>query len=385
MDKYPCVLHLSSLPLSRGGIESFLVSITNGMSKHYDIVVASGENESFREKIYKAGGRSALWEVKSILDIRAYFRLLELIKQERPALVHIHDARAGWIGRLVLAVKHIPVIITVHLPSYYYRRERFPYLWRKFYKLVETILNYTVTTRVVYPSKSGYQYALREKIVAVHNSACIPNGINTIHFSVSNNEIDAFRAEMDVDRGQTVICTLGRLSIEKNISLVISAFTQIKAQYFPVYLWIVGDGPERINLEEQVRTSGVGEYIRFVSGNLNMALPLAACDVFVLASWYEGGRTLSVMEAQVSGKPCVVSKVGDLPQMVENGVYGFVFPEGNINACTKALEKLLADDSLRKKMGQAARRMALTEYGVEKMLAEYGNLYQTVLALEKAL
>lgn len=380
MDKIPCVLHLSSLPLSRGGIESFLVSITNGLSNHYDIVVASRGDESFQEKINEAGGRSALWNVKSILDIGAYFWLLELVKRERPSLIHIHDARAGWIGRLVLAVKHIPVIMTVHLPSYYYRRDRFPHLWRRFYTLIETILNYTVTTKVVYPSKSGYQYALQEKIVPAQIAVCIPNGINTRQFSVSTNEINAFRSEMEVEREQPVICTLGRLSIEKNISLIISAFTQIKAQYFPVYLWIVGDGPERINLEEQVKTSEVSEYIRFLSGDQNLALPLAACDIFVLASWYEGGRTLSVMEAQVSGKPCAVTKVGDLPQMVENGVHGFVFPEGDVNACTKAIEKLLADSPLRKKMGQAARRMASKEYGVEKMLADYEKLYQTMLA-----
>ncbi len=380
MDKIPCVLHLSSLPLSRGGIESFLVSITNGLSNHYDIVVASRGDESFREKIHEAGGRSVLWDVKSILDIRAYFWLLELVKRERPSLIHIHDARAGWIGRFVLAVKHIPVIMTVHLPSYYYRRDRFPHLWQRFYTLIETILNYTVTTKVVYPSKSGYQYALQEKIVPAQIAVCIPNGINTRQFFVSTNEINAFRSKMKVEREQPVICTLGRLSIEKNISLIISAFTQIKEKYFPIYLWIVGDGPERINLEEQVKTSGVSEYIRFLSGNQNLALPLAACDIFVLASWYEGGRTLSVMEAQVSGKPCAVTRVGDLPQMVENGVHGFVFPEGDVNACTKAIEKLLADSPLRKKMGQAARRMASKEYGVEKMLADYEKLYQTVLA-----
>ena len=383
MTKRPCVLHLSSLPLSRGGIESFLVALTRGLSNHYDMVIASSGNRSFQDRICETGGRAVTWDVKNNLDIKALHKLLKLIEQERPSLVHIHDARAGWIGRLALAAKKVPVIMTVHLPSYYYRRDRFSRLWRGFYISVETVLNRLLTTKVVYPSQSGYQYALRWRISTFQKAVCIPNGIETSLFSVREEKRNSFRSQMGVEANQSVLCTLGRLSVEKNISLVIDAFSQIRSQYPSTCLWIIGDGPERISLERQVKASGLNDQVFFLGGELNVAIPLAACDIFVLASWYEGGRTLSVMEAQISGKPCVVSAVGDLPRMVENGAYGFVFPEGNVDACANALERLLADVSLCQEMGQAARKKAFTEYTVEKMLSSYNILYQAILPVKK--
>lgn len=383
MAKQPCVLHISSLALSRGGIETFLVNLTRGLSSCYDMVIASSGNRPFQNRIFEAGGRTVAWDVKSNLDMKAIRGLWELIERECPSLVHIHDARAGLLGRLVLATKDIPVIVTTHLPSYYYRRDRFPRIWRGIYIFIETILNRFFTTKVIYPSQSGYQYALKWGIVPLQKAVCIPNGIETSLLSKRKKNRNAFRSQMGIKPDQPVICTLGRLSVEKNVSLVIDAFSQIRTRHSNACLWITGDGPERINLETQVHANGLSGQVFFLSGELNVALPLAACNIFVLASWYEGGRTLSVMEAQIFGKPCVVSAVGDLPEMVEDGVYGFVFPEGDIDACANALERLLADPLLCEEMGQAARKKALMEYTVEKMLSAYDALYQAVLAVEK--
>jgi glycosyltransferase involved in cell wall biosynthesis len=110
-----------------------------------------------------------------------------------------------------------------------------------------------------------------------------------------------------------------------------------------------------------------------------VGLALASCDIFTLASWYEGGRTLAVMEAQIFGKPCVVSGVGDLPLMVQNGIHGFVFSDGDAEACAQALESLLENASRRDEMGHAAREKALQEYGLNKMVQGYDQLYRSLL------
>jgi glycosyltransferase involved in cell wall biosynthesis len=373
------LLHLSSLALSRGGIETFLVNMTKGFANRHDLVIASSGDQSFIGQIQVLNGRTAKWGAKNILDPDAYQQLWMLIEQERPDLVHIHDARAGWIGRFTLASKHIPVIITAHLPSYYYRRKRFTKLWRGGNAVMEAILNRSLTTKLVYPSLSGYRYALKWGIAPYKKAVSIPNGIDTGLFFVDPMEIIAFRGQMQVKPNQVVICTLGRLSIEKNFSLVIRAFSIIQAGYPDASLWIVGDGPERGNLEEQVKAGGLVERVRFISGDSNIALTLASCDIFVLGSWYEGGRTLSVMEAQASGKPCVVSKVGDLPWMIEDGIQGYVFPEGDVEGCAGALKMLLENTSLREAMGQKAREKALQEYGLDKMIEQYESVYETIL------
>ena len=375
------LLHLSSLALSRGGIETFLVNMTKGFASRYDLVIASSGDQSFINQIQTLGGRTASWGAKNVMDADAYRRLWMLIEQEQPDLVHIHDARAGWIGRFTLAAKHIPVIITAHLPSYYYRRKRFTTLWRGGNAVMEAVLNRLLTAKLVYPSFSGYQYALKWGIAPYKKAVSIPNGIDTDLFSMDPMDRNAFRDRMQIKPNQVVICALGRLSMEKNFSLIIRSFSSIQPGYPDAYLWIVGDGPERVNLEEQAKAGGIAERVRFISGESNIALTLASCDIFVLGSWYEGGRTLSVMEAQASGKPCVVSKVGDLPWMVEDGIHGYVFPEGDIEGCARALKRLLENPALREAMGRKARERALQEYGLDRMIEGYELVYKSLLKI----
>lgn len=382
MDKSPYILHLSSLELSRGGIETFLVSITRELSNRYKTVIASGGSPSFISRIHEAGGHTIKWVANSALDMAAYSNFLELIEQERPSLVHIHDSRAGWIGRLALMTKHIPVIITTHLPSYYYRWPRFSKLRQRFYATIEGLLNRLATTKVIYPSLSGYQYAVKWKIVPPQKAVYIPNGIDLNTFSVDPTMRAAFRKQMGIGNQQLVICALGRLSIEKNFSLIIQAFALIQAGYPDVVLWIAGDGPERESLEAEAKTSGANERIRFLGSETNVNVLLAACDIFSLASLYEGGRTLSIMEAQASGKPCVVSSVGDLPQMVEDGVHGYLFPEGDVKACADAFERLLGNASTRDELGRNAQEKALQNYGIDSMVQGYDRVYKLLLKNE---
>ena len=88
-----------------------------------------------------------------------------------------------------------------------------------------------------------------------------------------------------------------------------------------------------------------------------------------------------MMEAQASGKPCVVSKVGDMPWMVEDGIHGYVFPEGDIEGCARALKRLLENPALREAMGRKARERALQEYGLDRMIEGYELVYKSLLKI----
>jgi glycosyltransferase involved in cell wall biosynthesis len=252
-------------------------------------------------------------------------------------------------------------------------------LRRALYGRLESLLNLFFTSAVVYPSQSGYDFAINNGYAPKNKTVCIPNGIDVQRFTqVTATESADLRREAGVSAEMPVVCAVARLAMEKNVGLVLEAVGQLHSQGLDFRFWMVGDGPERGMLAAQAQQLGLGDRIRFWGQRSDIPQLLAASNIFALASWYEGGRTQAAMEAQAAGLPCVLSDVGDHVGMVAS--CGLTFPEGDVSACAAALKMLLENPSMRTQMSQTARKKALTEYSLEKMTGEYDGLYRKLSA-----
>ena len=134
---------------------------------------------------------------------------------------------------------------------------------------------------------------------------------------------------------------LSRLTREKNISLALKAFEELKKQGKLFSVIIVGDGPLKLDLIKEVRKRGLEEAVRFESWTENPASLFAAADLYLLTSNYEGyGRT--VIEAACAGTPTLMTDVGLAGDILRDGENGFVIPVGDYRALTQKLEELIA-------------------------------------------
>lgn len=167
----------------------------------------------------------------------------------------------------------------------------------------------------------------------------------------------------------------------KGVALLIDAFARIRAAHPAAHLTLVGDGPERAALEARAAALGLGQAVTFTGylGQAEVAAQLDASDVFVLPSFAEGVPVV-LMEAMASRRPVIGPRVAGVPELVEDGVSGYVVPPGDPETLFDRIATLLADPALRGRMGDAGRAKVVAEYDVAQESAWLADLIAGSLA-----
>jgi glycosyltransferase involved in cell wall biosynthesis len=174
----------------------------------------------------------------------------------------------------------------------------------------------------------------------------------------------------------TDIIFVGRLAPIKRLPLLLEAVAAVRARLGTVSLTIVGDGPLRASLEDAARTLGLDECVTFAGHRADVRDVLSRARVFALTSQSEG-VSLSLMEALACGVPAVVPRVGDLDDVLADGVNGFLVDDQTPQGFADRLVDLLSDERLRERFADAARRSA-EAYGVEAIRRRWDFVLQPV-------
>lgn len=171
---------------------------------------------------------------------------------------------------------------------------------------------------------------------------------------------------------------LGRLSAEKGVSTLIKAFMKIKSD--KVNLWIVGEGPVRNQLEEIASADSRIRFTGYLSGNKLKQTTSDALAVIVPSEWYENA-SISILESFAFGKPVVGSRIGGIPEMVEEGLNGYLFEPGNVDDLKDKLELMLSKPNKDiEQMGKAARDKVEREYNAELHYERLMEVYNKALS-----
>jgi len=176
-----------------------------------------------------------------------------------------------------------------------------------------------------------------------------------------------------VTRDQVVL-TLARLDRQKGLRYLIEAAAHVPDAIFA----IAGEGPDRAELESLAKSTGVADRVRFLGFRSDVPDLLAACDLFVLPSLFEG-LPLSVVEAMAAGKPVVATRVGGTDEAVEHGVTGLLVPAEDATALASAIREVLSSGALAARMGAAGADRALREFGAAAMAGSTMGIYEEVL------
>jgi N-acetyl-alpha-D-glucosaminyl L-malate synthase BshA len=210
----------------------------------------------------------------------------------------------------------------------------------------------------------------------IHRSIeVIPNFVNCDVFRPADGHCR--RVEF-APHGEPVLAHLSNFRPVKRVTDVVEIFAMVRAEV-PAKLLMIGDGPERTIAEWLVREKGITKDVHFL-GKQNQVQDLLNCaDVLLLPSEIESFG-LAALEGMACGVPAICSEVGGLPEVIRNGVEGFLVPGHDVKTMAARALEIVTDPERRRQMGAAARERASNTFCHNKIIPLYENLYKRILA-----
>lgn len=307
-------------------------------------------------------------------DPRMYIRLGRILNRFQPDVVHTHRYVLRYLYPLPAYISTDVKIHTVHNIA------------EKEVDIFGRWLHYIAfRTGVVPVAIAQTVYSSIERFYGCKGMPLITNGIPVERYNKPNVPRKTWRLTEGFDDEAVLFVSIGRLEPQKNYSLLLEAFADGPARTDPnTKLIIVGEGYLRQNLEEQTRSLGLSARVHFLGLRTDIPNILAAADIFVLSSDYEG-NPLVVMEAMAAGKPVIATAVGGVPELVEPEKTGILVQSGDARALANAMNRcLLMDEIERKAMGEQGAMRAVETFDIRTMVASYQKLYQALWNKKKA-
>jgi glycosyltransferase involved in cell wall biosynthesis len=317
-------------------------------------------------------------DISPVRDVLAVWRLAQVIRRERPAILHTHTAKAGAVGRMAaLVAGNARPPIVVHTFHGHVLRGYFGPLRTFGFRLLERWLARSTTALIaVSPEVRDDLVALgvapREKFTVVRLGIELEQRVDDV------NGRDETRRVLGIGPDRFTVGWIGRMTAVKRTGDVLLAFKRLRDRGVDATLCLVGDGPERDQVERRAHELGIMRSTLFLGYQEDVAPFYAAFDAMILPSGNEG-TPVSAIEALAAGRPVVATRVGGVPDVVRDGEDGFLVDRGAVDELAGALARLAEDPALRKRMGEAGRERVLPRYAVERLVDDVDRLYRALL------
>jgi len=353
-----------------GGAEKYLMDLVTAIDRDkYDpevIFPMESEIKSFGECFIERGVSVDWVNTSNKYPFLSFIRSFYCFINKRPDLIHFNLSWPSFCRYPILAAILFGkvIVLTEHLVPHNYKVE--PY--EKFYKrFIYSRIFQAIAVCSENKSNLIHFFELPEEKITV-----IRNGITISRFQLSD-----FRNVRDcishLTNGKIVVTTVARLAEHKGHCFLIKAAQRL--MHLPdLCFLIVGEGPLKELLVQDVKDSGMEDRFLFLGFREDIPYILSKTDIFVLPSLFEG-LPLTVLEAMAAGKPVIASNVSGIVEEVRNGETGILIPPGDPVALSKAIEMLARDPEKRKQMGAEGGKRVEKHFNYLRMITETEQIY----------
>ncbi len=362
--------------LEMGGISVYVDTLSRGLAArgHRVTVASSGgwfERSLAEQSIphVRLSCRTS-GELNPKLWLSVFPRLMKVIRDEKPEIIHAHTRVAQVLGRVAGILAGIPMVSTCHGLYPLHPGRRYFSCWGN---------------RVVAISKSVENLLLNDYHLAVPNEvSLIPNGVETARFlkPVPEQQRDDYRQRHGI-WGDPIIGSVARLSPVKGLDLLLKVLPSLVKKHPNLQLLLVGDGPEKEPLIRQAYALGMERHLILSCAVSQTQLPLSLMTVFAAPSRQEGFG-LAIVEAMAAGVPVVASDTGGPAEIIENGKTGLLIPVGDADALEQAIDSLLSDPGKASRIAQAGRQLACQKFDINRVTGQMEELYEKTIQEQKA-
>ena len=297
-------------------------------------------------------------EFKTIAGVRALRNYLAGTSFD---VVNTHSSADSWLAALACATLQNPpaIVRTRHISA--------PVSGNSFNRWL-----YRQAQGVVTTGESLRQHLLHTLELNPARVISVPTGIDTERFAPA--DMAAAKLALGLDPAQRYLGIVATLRSWKGHLFLLDAFAQLNQP--DLHLLIVGEGPMRGPIEEKIVALGIGGRVTLTGQRTNPERWLQAMDVFCLPSYANEGVPQAILQAMLCALPIVTTPVGAILEAVSDGETALVVPPKDAAALATAIARLLADDPLAGRLGDAARRVACTDFSKDSMLDRMESLFR---------
>ena len=388
------VIHIITRLDKGGSAENTMLTVLDQARRGYEVMLVRGnpressmsaeEERSLESSLQKAAALgvkvmmipSLIRRIHLIQDLRAFWVLLMLIRREKPDIVHTHTSKAGILGRL--AVKLAGVSRLIHTPHGHVFYGHFGRIKSAFFTFLERIFA-PVTDRIITLTQQGTEEHLQFGVGKRHQFVSIASGVDLPLLYRRSVHPTRGKEKLGFSSACLLVGTVGKLVPIKGHATLISSAIEVTRSFPSARFVIVGEGPLEGSLRHQGETLSTAGLLHFVKAwGVETWDWIAGFDLFVLPSLNEGmGRVL--IEAMAFGKAVVASRVGGVPDIVEDGKTGILVPPGDPKQLSEAILRLLKDQDLARRMGEEGKNRGDIRFSSDAMVSRIDEVYRVVL------
>lgn len=369
-----------------GGAQKFISALINSLDpEKYELTAAAGDNSTgdflklfkppVQTRLIKRLGRNP----NLLNDILAVFEIRKVIKESGAETIFLNSSKTGFIGSLAtvfpMKIKNLKVIYRIGGWT-------FDDPWPKWKKLVWVWLE-KISSRWkdIIILNNGHDYKLAEKynIRPKNKIVVIYNGLDVYKMDFLPREEARLRLFEKISKHsgkifqiKTVIGTIANFYPTKDLDTLIKTANEFKDDENIAFV-VIGDGPERPKLESMIKELGLNNKL-FLIGQIEKASRLLnAFDIFTLISVKEG-FSWALIEAMSAKLPVIATRVGAIPEIIEDGKNGFIVESGNAEQIADRIKKVIEDDHLKQELGIQAHQTVLFKFTLDKMIRQVEEL-----------
>jgi glycosyltransferase involved in cell wall biosynthesis len=355
---------------AQGGAEQQLFELVKGINKHkFDVTVGclvpGGEKSVEFQSL--PGVRVLCFDQKHKFNLFVIVKILAFLIRRPVDIIHTYLAPATSFGTLVGLITRTPVLIMAE------RGAQMPLsrIGSKIYFLLENFLARYIDI-IIANSVAGKNWRIE---LGVHKEkiAVVQNGINPDRMrkeSIHN------RQTLGIDNRCVVIGSVARLDPMKDHYTLLKAVKLVTKEYPQMKCLLLGDGPLRKQLEQEVNELRLNNNVIFLGNQNHVADFIEIFDIAVLSSKYTEGSSNFILEAMYCRKPVVATDVGGTGALVIDGVTGFLVPKEDPQALSSAIVRLVSSRALRENLGRSGYQRVKQEFMVDQMIKRTEVIYQ---------
>ncbi|MEW5894155.1 MAG: glycosyltransferase [Candidatus Omnitrophota bacterium] len=350
------------LNLEIGGLETMVVDLVKGLDKQVftPIVICLRKSGAMADKLGAAGIEVVVMGNRDRLELKSFFSLASLLRRKKVDIVHCHNTAGylyGGIAAVLAGFKKI--IYTEHGRVFPDSRRRM---------LAEKALSF-FTERIVAVSEDMKRRLVRYEAIDPLKIRVIHNGVDTEKFRKIEDR--SWRIEkrktLGIGESDIVIGSVARLDPVKDLATLIRAFDRVFRAYGEnIKLLIAGDGPERGQIESLIRDLKLDAGCKLLGARGDVPDLMNIMDIFALSSKNEG-ISLTLLEAMACGVPVVATRVGGNPEIVKDGMHGFLVNAGDYHDMAEKIMMLLEDSP--------RVEASMSRDSLQTMIKQYQDLY----------